>query len=120
LYNISNNCFIFRKSTKSKQKNVNKKNKKNIKDKQNLSLESTDASNFNMNSIVDYETDEVENEMDISIYYNYFRELDIDTWLILTQKFIVNPEPEHVNKLFLLITVFKYSTTKCYHYVLWL
>lgn len=51
-----------------------------------------------MTNLVEDETDDdtLENEVDLSIYHNFFRELDIDTWLILTQKFIVNPDPEHV------------------------
>lgn len=48
--------------------------------------------------MVDDENDDIlENEVDISIYHDYFRELDIDTWLILTQKLVVNPEPIHVS-----------------------
>lgn len=51
-----------------------------------------------MTDMVDDENDDIlENEIDISIYHDYFRELDIDTWLILTQKLVVNPEPIHVS-----------------------
>lgn len=52
-----------------------------------------------MTNLIEDENDDhiLENEVDISIYHDYFRELDIDTWLILTQKFVVNPEPEHVS-----------------------
>jgi hypothetical protein len=51
-----------------------------------------------MTNLVEDENDDhiLENEVDLSIYHDYFRELDIDTWLILTQKFVINPEPEHV------------------------
>lgn len=95
---IEHNLFLFRKLLKPKQKNANKKGKK-TKDKKNVSLESTNASNFNMTNLVEDENDDhiLENEVDISIYHDYFRELDIDTWLILTQKFVVNPDPEHVS-----------------------
>lgn len=51
-----------------------------------------------MTNLVEDENDDIlENEMDISIYHDFFRELDIDTWLILTLKFIVNPKPIHVS-----------------------
>lgn len=52
-----------------------------------------------MTNLVDDDNDEniLENEVDISIYHDYFRELDIDTWLILTQKFVINPDPERVS-----------------------
>lgn len=39
----------------------------------------------------------LENEVDITIYHDYFRELDIDTWLILTQTFVINPTSENVS-----------------------
>lgn len=89
---------MFRKPLKPKQKNTNKKGKK-TKGIKNVSLESTNASNFNMTNLVEDENDDhiLEKEVDISIYHDYFRELDIDTWLILTQKFVVNPDPEHVS-----------------------
>lgn len=84
-----------KKQLKSKKKNTNGKGKKTVKEKKNVSLESTNASNFNVTNLVEDENDDVlENEVDLSIYHNYFRELDIDTWLILTQKFVVNPDPE--------------------------
>jgi len=88
---------LFRKSLKSKKKSSNAKEKKTVKDKRNTSLESTNSLNFNITNLVEDENDDVlENEVDLSIYHNYFRELDIDTWLILTQKFVVNPDPEQV------------------------
>lgn len=88
---------MFRKSLKSKKKNTNTKGKKTAKEKKNVSLDSTNSSNFNVTNLVDDDNDDViENEVDLSIYHNYFRELDIDTWLILTQKFVVNPDPEKV------------------------
>lgn len=90
------NC-LFRKSLKSKKKNTNAKGKKTVNEKKSTSLESTNSSNFNVTNLVEDENDDVlENEVDLSIYNNYFRELDIDTWLILTQKFVVNPDPEQV------------------------
>ncbi|VVC29458.1 Hypothetical protein CINCED_3A008880 [Cinara cedri] len=81
---------IKKKPVKAKQKS-HKKSKKIVKEKKNKSQE------FMMDeSIVDDSNDiNVENEVDISIYHDYFRELDIDTWLILTQKFVVNPTPEN-------------------------
>jgi len=88
---------MFRKSLKSKKKNTNGKGKKIVKEKKNVSLESTNSSNFNVTNLVEDENDDFfENEVDLGIYQNYFRELDIDTWLILTQKFVVNPDPEQV------------------------
>lgn len=91
------NNYLFRKSLKSKKKNTNGKGKKTVKEKKNVSLESTNSSNFNVTNIEEVENDDsLENEVDLSIYQNYFRELDIDTWLILTQKFVVNPDPEQV------------------------
>lgn len=61
-------------------------------------MESTNTSNFSITNLVENENDDnvLENEVDISIYQNYFRELDIDTWLLLTQKFVINPDPEKV------------------------
>lgn len=89
---------MFRKSSKPKQKNANKKGKTNLKDKKNISLDSTNSSNFNVTSVVENNDDIIlKNEVDISIYHDYFRELDIDTWLILTQKFVVNPDSENVS-----------------------
>lgn len=63
-------------------------------------MDSTDVSNFDMVSQVEdeIEDDTQENEVDINIYHDYFRELDIDTWLILTQKFIINPDSEQVRE----------------------
>lgn len=84
---------------KSKKKNTNAKGKKTVNEKKSTSLESTNSSNFNVTNLVEDENDDVlENEVDLSIYNHYFRELDIDTWLILTQKFVVNPDPEQVCK----------------------
>lgn len=96
------NFVLFRKSVKSKQKTSNKKSKQIIKDKNNKSQESMNVSNLNVTNIVDdgNNVNILENEVDISIYHDYFRELDIDTWLILTQKFVVNPAPENVSLLF--------------------
>lgn len=90
--------MLFRKSLKSKQKNPNKKAKKTVKGKKNTSLESSNESNFNITNTVENANDDndMENEVDINIYHDYFRELDIDTWLILTHKFIVNPDSEQV------------------------
>lgn len=80
------------------KKNIDKKGKKNVKNKKNISLDSTNASNLNTTNIVENDSDIVlGSEVDISIYHDYFRELDIDTWLILTQNFIVNPDPEQVS-----------------------
>lgn len=88
---------MFRKSFKLKKKITNAKGKKTGKEKKNVSFDSTNSSNFNVTNLVEDENDDVlENEVDLSIYQNYFRELDIDTWLILTQKFVVNPDPEQV------------------------
>lgn len=51
-----------------------------------------------MTNIVEDDNDHsLKDKVDISIYHDYFRELDIDTWLILTQTFVVNPDPEHVS-----------------------
>lgn len=96
------NFVLFRKPVKSKQKTSNKKSKKIIKEKNNKSQESMDVSNLNITNIVDdgNNVNILENEMDISIYHAYFRELDIDTWLILTQKFVINPAPENVSLLY--------------------
>lgn len=89
---------MIRKPLKPKQKSLNKKGQKNVKDKKNVSLESTSASNLNLTNFLEDKNDDeiLDNEVDISIYHDYFRELDIDTWLILTQKFVINPDPEHV------------------------
>lgn len=83
---------------KSKQKNSSKNGRKNVKEKKNVSVESTSASNLNLTNFLEdgNDDDTLDNEVDINIYHDYFRELDIDTWLILTQKFVVNPDPEHV------------------------
>lgn len=60
-------------------------------------LDSTNASNFNATNVVENDNDIVlGSEVDISIYQDYLREFDIDTWLILTQSFIINPDPEQV------------------------
>lgn len=89
---------MYRKFLKPKQKNSNKKGKRIVKDKNNSSLDSTNTSNFNITNLVENENDNIlESEVDISIYHNYFRELDIDTWLLLTQKFVINPDPEKVS-----------------------
>jgi len=94
------NYFLSRKPLKLKQKNSNKRGKKTVKDKKNTSQESANASNFNMTNLLEDENaDIVINEVDISIYHDYFRELDIDTWLILTQKFVINPDSDHVSEL---------------------
>jgi len=54
--------------------------------------------NFNVTNLLEDENDDIViNEVDISIYHDYFRELDIDTWLILTQKFVVNPDNKNVS-----------------------
>lgn len=37
-----------------------------------------------------------EKTADLSKYKNYFRELDIDVWLILTQPLTLSPKPEKV------------------------
>lgn len=96
MYKIFKFDFLFRKLVKSK-KNSNKKDKQTVKKKKNVSLES-DVSNFNSTNLADDEiVNNIENEVDINIYQDYFRELDIDTWLILTQKFVVNPNPEKVS-----------------------
>lgn len=80
------------------KKNIEKKRKKNVKNKKNVLLDSTNASNLNTTNIVENDNDIVlGSEVDISIYHDYLRELDIDTWLILTQNFIVNPDPEQVS-----------------------
>lgn len=69
-----------------------------MKDKRNVSLESTNVPNFNVTNLLEDENDDIViNEVDISIYHDYFRELDIDTWLILTQKFVVNPDNKNVS-----------------------
>lgn len=83
------------------KKNVEKKGKKNVKNKKNILLDSTNASNFNTTNIVESDNDIVlGSEVDISIYHDYLRELDIDTWLILTQNFIINPDPEQVSYVY--------------------
>lgn len=55
------------------------------------------------NLVEDDSEQNLEDEVDISIYHDYFRELDIDTWQILTQSFVINPDPEHVSCIYLFL-----------------
>lgn len=58
--------------------------------------------NVNTSQQDDDEEEEEEEETveektaDLSKYKNYFRELDIDVWLILTQPLTLSPTPEKV------------------------
>lgn len=98
MYKIFILAFLFRKLAKSK-KNSGKKDKQTAKKKKNVSADSN-ASNFNNTNLAEDEIESnLENEVDINIYQEYFRELDIDTWLILTQKFVINPDPEKVSSI---------------------
>ncbi|XP_050428973.1 Fanconi anemia group D2 protein isoform X2 [Adelges cooleyi] len=69
------------------------KGDKKAKGKVNISVNTTSATNFNITH-TSHDDNNFEDEVDISIYKDYFRELDIDTWLILTQKFVINPDSE--------------------------
>lgn len=71
-----------------------------------------DVSDLNLTNTVDGSViNLLKNEVDISIYHDYFRELDIDTWLILTQKFVINPAPENVSWLYSLIKLYYFKFT---------
>ncbi|XP_050532705.1 Fanconi anemia group D2 protein isoform X2 [Daktulosphaira vitifoliae] len=81
---------------KSKIGKNTKKREKKVKESANISVNTTSGTNFNITR-GNYEENEqldTDNCVDIKIYKDYFRELDIDTWLILTQKFVINPDPE--------------------------
>lgn len=71
--------------------------------------------NVNTSQQDDDEEEEEEEETveekiaDLSKYKHYFRELDIDVWLILTQPLTLSPNPEKVCSYNFLISVFCYQ-----------
>lgn len=81
--------FCFRKGNK-------KKGKKKGKKKENEASVLTGNENTSQVEEEEEEEEPVETEVDLVKYKHYFRELDIDVWLILTQPLTFAPTPEKV------------------------